>query len=61
MKTGHQLCFFIRPEYSASAWANDLGSIDAPNLIALGSHEHVSPEHGTFSYGLPTVADREDM
>lgn len=67
MKTGHQLCFFIRTEYSASAWAtdsawaNDLGSLDAPDLIVAGSHERVASQAGAFNHGLPTVACRENM
>jgi len=39
----------------------EIGAIDAPDLILLGSHEHIVSMRKDFHYSLPTVAYRECM
>lgn len=64
MRTGSHWILEIQREFATYepgclAWAIELGSIDAPNSLAAGSHRRKTSIDGGFCYGMPTVSYRE--
>lgn len=63
MQTAHQYVDGLLPEFSSNeyngAWATDLGSLDAPDLISAGASERAMAYSYDGYYPLPIVIRRE--